>query len=255
MRKTSISVVGSGNVATHLAIAFYRSGCRIHQVCSRSFDHAQNLAQKVSARPTDRLTALDEDVDVCLICVNDDALYDLGLDMHMPDSLVLHTSGSTAASVLKRVSTRYGVLWSPQTFVRDIAMDYSRLPLCVEGCNDTVEEEIQDLAGMVSNYVYHLDGLQRQQAHLAAVMVSNFANAVNATAQKYMEAHGLDFEMLRPLAEQTLQKWDYGDLVAQQTGPARRNDQKTIDLQRRLLSDQPDLLKFYDMMTDIIQSR
>ena len=253
MKKTNISIVGSGNVATHLAIAFHTAGCTIRQVMSRSFDHAQNLAMRVGARPTDRVGDLDEDVDVCLLCVSDDALYDLGLDLHMPSTLVLHTSGSTPASVLRRVTTRYGVLWSPQTFVRDIAMDYSLLPLCIEGCNATVEQEIEQLVRLVSSHVYHLDGEQRQQAHLAAVMVSNFVNAVNATAQQYMQEHGLDFAMLRPLAEQTLRKWDYGDLRAQQTGPARRHDQKTIDLQRRLLADQPEMLRLYDHMTELIE--
>ena len=48
---------------------------------------------------------------------------------------------------------------------------------------------------------------------------------------------------------------DYGPLWAQQTGPARRRDQKTIDTQRRLLADQPQLLQLYDLLTNIIQSR
>lgn len=255
MRKTNISIVGSGNVATHLAIAFYRAGCTIRQILSRSFDHAQQLAMRVDAIPIDRVTALDEDIDVCLVCVGDDALYDLGLDLHLRDSLVIHTSGSTPASVLKRVSPRYGVVWSPQTFVRDIAMDYSRLPLCIEGCTPEVEDEIEKLMSKISTHIYRLDSEQRRHAHLAAVMVSNFVNAVNATAQEYMQAHDLDFEMLRPLAEQTLAKWDYGNLRAQQTGPARRHDNKTIDAQRRLLADNPELLKFYDLMTELIQSR
>ena len=84
-------------------------------------------------------------------------------------------------------------------------------------------------------------------------MVSNFVNAVNATAQSYMQAHNMDFEMLRTLAEQTLEKWDYGDLWAQQTGPARRRDDKTLDAQRRLLADNKELLALYDMLTDTIQ--
>ena len=255
MKKTNISIVGAGNVATHLALAFRDAGCTIRQILSRTFDHAQQLAWRVDAIPTDRPDTLYTDIDVCLLCVGDDALYDLGLDLRLPDTLVLHTSGSTPASVLKHISPRYGVVWSPQTFVRDIAIDYSRLPLCIEGSTPKVEQEIEQLVSRVSRAVYHLDGEQRLHAHLAAVMVSNFVNAMNATAQQYMQSHGLDFEMLRPLAEQTLRKWDYGDLRAQQTGPARRGDQKTIDAQRRLLADQPQMLELYDMMTEIIQSQ
>jgi hypothetical protein len=37
------------------------------------------------------------------------------------------------------------------------------------------------------------------------------------------------------------------------TGPAIRHDDSTLAAQRRLLADQPDLLKLYDLMTDMIQ--
>jgi hypothetical protein len=84
-------------------------------------------------------------------------------------------------------------------------------------------------------------------------MVSNVVNALNATAQEYIQNNGLDFDMLRPLAEQTLRKWDYGNLWLQQTGPAVRRDERTLIAQRRLLADHPDLLHLYDQMTELIE--
>jgi predicted short-subunit dehydrogenase-like oxidoreductase (DUF2520 family) len=225
----------------------------VHQVLSRSFEHAQMLARRVDAQPIDRWQRLDEDADVYLLAVTDDALYDLALDLRLPSALVLHTSGSTPLTVLKPISRRHGVVWSPQTFVRDIAMDYRRLPLCIEGSSPEVEVEMEELMSLVSPCIYHLDHEQRRQAHLAAVWVSNFVNALNATAQDLMARNGLDFDMLRPLAEQTLRKWDYGNLWLQQTGPAIRRDEKTLNAQRRLLLDQPELLHLYDELTELIQ--
>jgi predicted short-subunit dehydrogenase-like oxidoreductase (DUF2520 family) len=227
----------------------------VHQVLSRSFEHAQMLARRVDAQPIDRWQRLDEDADVYLLAVTDDALYDLALDLRLPSALVLHTSGSTPLTVLKPISRRHGVVWSPQTFVRDIAMDYRRLPLCIEGSSPEVEVEMEELMSLVIPCIYHLDHEQRRQAHLAAVWVSNFVNALNATAQDLMARNGLDFDMLRPLAEQTLRKWDYGNLWLQQTGPAIRHDEKTLNAQRRLLLDQPQLLALYDQLTELIQSR
>ena len=251
----TVSIIGSGNVATHLALALHNAGITIRQVLSREFDHASLLASRVAAQPIDKITFLDSQSDAYLLAVNDDALYDLALDLHLPDALVVHTSGSTPATVLKPVSHRYGVVWSPQTFVRDLAMDYSRLPLCIEGSNAKVESDIEQLFSSVSNHIYHLDFEQRRWAHLGAVMVSNFGNAINALAQEMTESHGIDFAILRPLAEMTLKKMDYGPLWPQQTGPARRHDQKTLDAQRRLLANNPQLLQLYDMMTEIIQNR
>ena len=210
------------------------------------------MASRVGAQPINKSSLLDDKSDVYLLAVNDDALYDLALDLRLPNALVLHTSGSTPATVLKPISRRY--VWSPQTFVRDLAMDYSRLPLCIEGSNAKVESDIEQLFSSVSNHIYHLDFEQRRWAHLAAVMVSNFGNAINALAQEALEQHGIDFSILRPLAEGTVRKMDYGPLWPQQTGPARRHDQKTLDAQRRLLATDPHLLQLYDMMTEIIQS-
>ena len=226
----TVSIIGSGNVATHLALALHAAGCTIRQVLSRSLEHAQILARCVDAQPVNQWQRLDEVADVYLLAVADDALYDLALDLR-----------------------RYGVLWSPQTFVRDIAMDYRRLPLCIEGNNAGVTDDIEHFASLISPCLYRLDYNQRLRVHLAAVWVSNFVNALNATAQGLMRQTGIDFDMLRPLAEQTLRKWDYGDLWLQQTGPAIRRDEKTLNSQRRQLADQPGLLRLYDQLTALIQ--
>ena len=249
----TVSIIGSGNVATHLALALHAAGCTIRQVLSRSFEHAQTLARRVYAHPINQWQRLDEDADVYLLAVSDDALYDLALDLRLPDALVVHTSGTTPLSVLKPVSRRHGVLWSPQSFVRDIAMDYRRLPLCIEGSSPAVTDDLERFASLISPCLYRLDYNQRLRAHLAAVWVSNFVNALNATAQDLMQQAGLDFGMLRPLAGQTLRKWDYGNLWLQQTGPAIRRDERTLNAQRRQLADQPELLRLYDQLTDLIQ--
>lgn len=248
--------MGSGNVATHLALALHAAGHTIRQVLSRQYDHAALLARRVGATPIVGAARLDAESDVYLLATGDDALYDLALDLpSLADKLFLHTSGSTPADVLKPLTKSYGVVWSPQTFVRDLAMDYSRLPLCIEGNTPAVEARIEELFASVSGNIYHLSFEQRRWAHLAAVFVSNFGNAVNALAQELTFNHGIQFSMLRTLAESTVKKMDYGTLWPQQTGPAVRRDQKTIDAQRRLLADQPELLQLYDLMTDLIQNR
>ena len=53
----------------------------------------------------------------------------------------------------------------------------------------------------------------------------------------------------------TTKKINFGPLWPQQTGPAARHDEKTLDAQRRLLADQPQLLELYNLLTDIIQQR
>ena len=250
-----ISIIGSGNVATHLAQAFYGAGCQIVQVWSREFDHAEMLASRVMAEPIDKITLLYPTADVYILAVADDALFDMALDLRLRDALVLHTAGSVSLSVLRPVSRRHGVLWSPQTFIRDVAMDYAALPFCIEGSTPEVEKQIRQLVELVSTHVYSVSSSQRQWLHLAAVMVNNFGNAVNALAQDLLDQHQIPFEILHPLVTMTAEKIKQGNLWHQQTGPARRKDQKTIDNQRRLLADNEQLLALYDLLTELIQQR
>ena len=106
----------------------------------------------------------------------------------------------------------------------------------------------------VSTRLFHVDTKQRQWLHLAAVMTNNFGNAVNALAQDILTAHDIPFEILHPLISMTADKIKLGGPLWQhQTGPARRQDQKTIDNQRRLIANDEKLLQLYDLFTELIQ--
>lgn len=251
--KKRISIIGSGNVATHLAKALYHAGHKIDQIWSREYDHADALAFQVMAEPINKLELLHDDCDVYILAVHDDALFDLSLDLKLRESLVLHTSGTVGMSVLKPISRKCGVIWSPQSFVREVEMDYSALPFCIEASSDATEREICELLRPVSEHIFILDGEQRKWTHLASVMVNNFGNALNAIAQDQLKEHGIPFEILHPLIKITAEKIEKSkDLWRLQTGPAVRKDQKTIDAHRKMLAEQPELLKLYEIMTDFI---
>ena len=250
----TITFIGSGNVASHLAKAFYAAGYQIVQVWSREFDHAEALANQVFAEPIDKLNLLYPTSDVYILAVADDALFDLALDLRLRDAIVLHTAGSVPMKVLQSVSRKHGVLWSPQTFISNVAMDYAQLPFCIEGSTPETEASIRELLKPVSSHIYTVDSRQRQWLHLAAVMVNNFGNAINALSQDLLSEHDIPFEILHPLVTLTADKIKQGGtLWQQQTGPARRQDQKTIDNQRRLIVDDDKLLQLYDLMTYLIQ--
>ncbi|MBR6417452.1 MAG: DUF2520 domain-containing protein [Bacteroidales bacterium] len=248
-----ITILGSGNVGTHLAKALYAAGYQILQIWSREYDHAENLANQVFAEPIDRLKLLYPTADIYILAVADDALFDLALDLKLRDAIVLHTAGSVSLKVLSPISRKHGVIWSPQTFIRDVAMDYSTLPFCIEGSSPEVTKQIQQLLLPVSQHIYNIDTQQRQWLHLAAVMTNNFGNAINALAQDLLLKHNIPFEILHPIIEMTAEKLKHGNLWQQQTGPARRQDQKTIDRHRSMLVDDDKLMKLYELLTEIIQ--
>ena len=254
-----ITFIGSGNVATHLARALHGAGHQVVQVWSRDFDHADALACQVMAEPVDRLSLLYPDADLYLLAVNDDALFDLALDLQLRDGVVVHTSGSVAMSVLRPVSRRHGVLYAPQSFVRTATMDYGSLPFCVEGSSEAVTRTLEQLAATVSPHCYRIDSDQRRWLHLASVVANNFGNALNAIAADLLERQGIPFGILQPLMELTTAKalsvqgaHPVADLWRQQTGPAVRHDHKTLDRHRAMLKEEPALLALYDLMSAII---
>ena len=248
-----ISFIGSGNVATHLALAMRQRGHVIDQIWSRNLQHAQYLASRVEAQPIDDFTKLHTKANIYIIAVSDDALFDIAPQLHLGDALVLHTSGATPISVLKTTSTHYGVLWAPQSFVRDVALEYNELPFCIEGSDIDTEDAIEEFIGMISPHIYRTTYSQRQYLHLAAVFANNFTNGLYAIAQQLCEKHDIPFEILYPIITTTAKRVQWGDIRYQLTGPAVRGDEKTITAHRRLLADDPQTLGIYDEFTQLLQ--
>ena len=96
-----ITFIGSGNVATHLALAMYGRGHVVEQIYSRNKEHAALLAARVEAKPINKLPILTDKSNVYIIAVSDDALADVASGIRVNDALVLHTSGATPIDVLK----------------------------------------------------------------------------------------------------------------------------------------------------------
>ncbi len=59
-----IVFIGSGNVATHLAVALKASGNEIIQVYSRTFENAKILAVKTGAVPVNDIGSIFCDADL-----------------------------------------------------------------------------------------------------------------------------------------------------------------------------------------------
>lgn len=225
------------------------------EVCSRNVSHAECLAEQVGALAVARLDRMDKNVDFCIVAVDDDALPSVASQLRMPQSKVIHTSGATEAGVLSEVSSHYGVLWSPMSFVRQETMNYAAIPFCVEGSDEATAASVEALARRVSPLVYRLDARQRCWAHLAAVLANNFGNALFAEVQRLSRLHHFPYELLQPIILQTAQRSGRDNLWTCQTGPAIRRDRATLQAHRNLLSGDVQLLELYDFFTRLIAER
>ena len=259
----TFAIMGSGNVASHLAPSLARAGWRCRAVWSRSPEHAAELASQVGAKSTSDRTLFahllqgDPSVELLLLCVSDDGLAEVTESLP-PDltATVVHTSGSTPISVLSGLPS-YGVLYPLQTFSRSRALDMARVPLLLEWSDAEAEDRLRALAGALgSEDVRHVTSEERGRLHLAACFGCNFVNHLLVVAQNLLRGTPLSLSDMRPLIEETISKaLTADDPAALQTGPAVRHDMSTLQRHEALLRDDPHLTTIYQLMTQSIQER
>lgn len=247
-----VTFIGSGNVATHMAVALKAAGAHIDQIWSRNIEHAAALANVVGARPVSELSEVDTDADLLVIAVKDDVIAEVCGTLKGFRALVVHTSGATGLHVLSSFEN-YGVLYPLQTFSKNRPIDFTKVPLFIEANTPQVLNELKVIASRLSPLVYEVTSDQRNTLHLSAVFACNFVNHLYALGNQVLQDNGLDFEMLRPLILETAEKVQHDLPMNVQTGPAVRDDQQTILKHLELLEGKPHLQEIYQSLSKSIK--
>jgi len=251
-----ISIIGSGNVATHLGQALHAKGLTIDTVWSRKLKRAKQLAAKIDAQPCSRLKQLTTTSDLFIIAIVDDAIRDMAIKLEKyisADAIVVHTSGSVNLTAI--ASSKAGVFYPLQSFSIDRKVDIKKVPFCVNASNDRVEKLLLTLARKLSKNVYRINDEQRAVLHLAAVFSSNFSNHMYHLASNISVQNGVDFNILKPLILETAAKIVNKSPYDMQTGPARRDDQETINRHLKQLKSDKISKEIYKLITKSISSQ
>ena len=189
--------------------------------------------------------------DLYIIAVHDDAIGRVSENLPFSNRLVVHTSGNTCLSSMHEKNIR-GVFYPLQTFSLDREIAFDELPICIEAEDSKSLELLEKLAYCITSEVQEIHSAQRSALHLAAVFVNNFTNHLYQIGRSICEKEELSFNLLKPLIEETAKKIkDLSPEVAQ-TGPARRNDLKTIENHLGLLSEGTQK-EIYQLITHSIQ--
>jgi len=251
----NIVLIGAGNVATNLAIAFQSNGKKILQVISKNLDHAKLLADKVSANYTTILDEIINSADLYIISINDDAIINIASSLKIKNKLIVHTSGSIDMNVLQNASTNYGVFYPLQTFSKDTIVDFNNIPFCIEANTSENREELIELAQILSNDIREINSEERKIIHLAAVFACNFSNYMYLIAEEILSKHNLPFDILKQLINQTAFKVNNQNPENTQTGPAKRNDLELIEKHLTLLKETPAYYEIYKVITNNIVNK
>ncbi|WP_298895350.1 Rossmann-like and DUF2520 domain-containing protein [uncultured Psychroserpens sp.] len=231
----SVVILGAGNVAHHLYKAFVSS--ETVSVKQRYNRHIKSLeAYKTDVAITDDLNQLVE-ADIYIIAVSDDAIAELSEQLPFENRFVVHTSGSVSAYDLDKKNRR-GVFYPLQTFSKSASIDFTQVPICLETLMKKDYMALKNLATAISTITKRVNSDQRAALHLAAVFVNNFTNQLYRVAHEITESQGAEFDLLKPLILETANKVQDHSPYKAQTGPAKRNDKKTIKRHLKLLDNE-----------------
>lgn len=247
----NVTLIGSGNMAHWLVYAMRNAGVRISQVYSRQLDHAKALAEIAGAEAIDNIGDLSPDSDLYVFSIKDDSYESLLRQLPFRLSLAAHTAGSLSMRIFEPYAESYGILYPYQSVNKDMDLKGVVVPLCVEANDKTTENELFIFAQRLTSIVRKLDESQRMVLHRAAIFGCNFTNAMYSIAYDILQEYDIDWQMIMPLLQHTMEKVKTMNPHEAQTGPAQRGDQNVIQFHLDALQDE--LLKdIYRIMTDYI---
>jgi len=245
-----VVILGSGNVGTHLFKAF-KNNNRIHiiQWYSRKIEDIYQYSSSVKI--TDKIKDLDN-ADLYILAVNDDSIHKLSSLLPFKNRLVCHTSGSKSINELNK-NNRTAVFYPLQTFSKDTELDFTKIPLCLETENVEDMNTLKSIVNYLGCNYYEIDSNQREKLHLAAVFVNNFTNHMFTIAKTITDDSSIDFDILKPLISETVNKIYKLDPKDAQTGPAIRKDEKTINKHIQDLKSK-EHRELYRLLTSLINN-
>lgn len=211
------------------ATAFYAEEYDIQCIISRNLKNAEAIANQVRAEAYSEYKWIEHS-DIIILCVQDDAITEVAdaIKPYIQKQLIVHSSGANSKSLLADFE-RHGVLWPLQTITKGEAVDWTNTPLIYDANEPEAAQILRHLSASISNRNEMRNDAERQIMHIAAVWANNFTNHMFTEAKEVLDVADLPFDLLIPIIKETVQKVQNLPPGETQTGPASRNDTKTIN--------------------------
>lgn len=252
--ENQIVIIGSGNIAYHMALAFNKTNVKIGQIWSRNKEHAAEIASLIGCNYESDPNKIQKDALLYLICVSDSAIEDILKKIDFNGNTIAHMSGNTPVGLLKGYSDSYGVAYPLQSFTKYSQLDYKDIPFFVEGNDEYTLTKLKNILMNISPHVMEMTSKDRELIHLSAVFANNFTNHMYTIANELLNQNNFNIDILKPLIKETTQKILKLSPIMAQTGPAVRNNQQVIDRHIELLSNNEGWKKIYTFVTNSIQN-
>ncbi|MFD2827356.1 Rossmann-like and DUF2520 domain-containing protein [Leeuwenhoekiella polynyae] len=248
-----LSIIGTGNVAFHLARAFSAAqGVNLQFVAGRDLEKLKTFEEFSATLNLNKELEKTFYSDVILIAVSDASIAAVSQQLMESKALIVHTSGSTAIQILDQ-NKRCGVLYPLQSFSKEKELVYKEIPFLIEAKLQDDLGVLKLLTESLSANYFTVNSKDRAALHLAAVFSNNFTNHILTEAKQLCNDHNVSFELLKPLMLETVQKAFSIGPENSQTGPAKRKDTPTINKQLSALKS-AEQKQLYTLLTQAIQN-
>ncbi|MGB0431018.1 MAG: Rossmann-like and DUF2520 domain-containing protein [Bacteroidia bacterium] len=244
-----IAIIGSGNTAWQLAYHFVKSGISLNYIAGRNAAKVAEIASEFNIDAYD----LDSDLpkaEGAFICVSDSYIGKVSSKVTQSFNWQVHCCGSVSIHALHGAVK--GVFYPLQTMTKNRALNAKSIPICLESNNDTLQNQLEQIAFKCGFEKINLNSDKRAKAHISAVMVNNFVNHVLYKSFQWADLNKIDVALFKPLAQETIVKaFDLGGLKSQ-TGPAKRKNTDIINEHLTALNESADIKELYKNITKSI---
>ena len=247
----TIDLVGAGNVASALGKVFLEKKIIVNKVYSNSIDKSRALADTINAVATVSLSEIGRNSDMVILAVPDKEIINVSNELIAGNSIVVHASGNQSVGDVSN-HQNFGVFYPLQTFSANSSPDFNVIPICIESNSEETTLRLTELGRLISKNVIRLDSERRRKLHLGAVTVNNFTNLLYDLAFSYLEEQDVDYNLLLPLIDETVNKIRKNSPHDSQTGPAKRKDVDTINNHLELLENNKYLKEIYTLLSEKI---
>lgn len=248
----NILIVGSGNVAWHLARIFSSVEGLNVTITGRNLIAVQEISSEFNIEIVSFCSDITYNTDLIVLAIKDNAIRNFLTTLQKKDTLIVHVAGSVPISVFEDNFSKYGVFYPLQSFTKDEVTDFNNIPIFLEASGQNELALLSTLACKISENVFVVNSEERKLIHLGAVFCNNFVNFMLLQSEIILSKVNLDSEIYEPLLLETFRKAKKLTPNKAQTGPARRGDFMTIQDHLKMLGDNSQLQDIYRMMTNKI---
>ena len=129
------------------------------------------------------------------------------------------------------------------------------MPFLLESADKGTLKTLKKLCKSLKSPAYEIRSKERKSIHVAAVFAANFTNHMVFLAESIMKRQGLEFDILKPLIIEQMNKTLQLGAAEAQTGPAIRDDIDTLENHHDFLAYNNQLAEIYRSISQSIIDR